>query len=71
MIHTKQGFEGKAVIRTPSLDDPAIAKPDRVIYASGALFLGSHRSEIAIIRKMTLQDQATDQYKSVGVDFGR
>lgn len=37
ILHTRQGLEGKVVIRTSSLDNPELAKPDRSIYVDNAL----------------------------------
>lgn len=37
VFHTREGLEGKVVIRTSSIDDPEIAKPDRAIYVSSAI----------------------------------
>lgn len=37
IFHTRDGFEGMVVIRTSSMDDPEIARPGRVLYASSAV----------------------------------
>lgn len=37
IFHTREGLGGKIVIRTSSLDDPEVAKPDRAIYVSSAI----------------------------------
>ena len=34
IYHRRDGLEGLTVIRTSSMDDPELAKPDRVIYTS-------------------------------------
>lgn len=37
IFHTRDGLDGMIVLRTSSLDDPEIVKPERILYGSSAL----------------------------------
>ena len=37
IYHTRDGMEGFVVVRTSSMDDPEIARPERVIYTGSAV----------------------------------
>ena len=55
IFHTRDGMEGKVVIRTSSLDDPEIAKPDRAIYVSSAISWDHVDPDLPSFEKMTGQ----------------
>lgn len=56
IFHTRDGLEGKVVVRTSSLDDPEIAKPDRVIYVSSAISWDHVDPDLPASDKMTGQN---------------
>ncbi|MEP3279548.1 MAG: GFA family protein [Stappiaceae bacterium] len=53
IFHTREGLEGKIVVRTSSMDDPEIAKPDRIIYASSAVSWDHLDPALPTAQKMT------------------
>ncbi len=55
IFHTRDGMEGKVVIRTSSLDDPEIARPDRAIYVSSAISWDHVDPDLPSSGKMTGQ----------------
>lgn len=55
IYHTREGLEGKIVIRTSSLDDPEVAKPDRAIYISSAVSWDHVDPSLPSSKKMTVQ----------------
>jgi len=52
IFHTREGLEGKVVIRTSSLDDPEITKPDRVLYVSSAISWDHIDPDLPSFKKM-------------------
>lgn len=56
IFHTREGLEGKVVIRTSSLDDPEIARPDRSIYVGSAISWDHIDSDLPSFKKMTGQN---------------
>lgn len=54
VFHTRDGMEGKIVLRTSSLDDPEIARPERSIYAASALSWDPVDPELPAVEGMTL-----------------
>ncbi len=55
IFHTRDGMEGKIVVRTSSLDDPEMARPERVIYTSSALSWDHVDPGLPSSEKMTVQ----------------
>ena len=53
LFHTRDGLEGKIVIRTSSFDDPELARPDRVIYTDSAVSWDQIDPELPSFGKMT------------------
>lgn len=53
IFHTREGLDGKVVIRTSSLDDPEIAKPDRSIYVASAISWDPPDPNLPSFEKMT------------------
>lgn len=53
IFHTREGLEGKIVVRTSSMDNPEIAQPDRVIYNSSALSWDQFDPDLPAYEKMT------------------
>lgn len=53
IFHTRDGLEGMTVIRTSSMDDPELAKPDRVIYTDSAISWDYIDPELPSFGKMT------------------
>lgn len=60
IFHTREGLEGKIVVRTSSLDDPEIAKPERNIYVSSAISWDHINPDLPTFEKMTAKNKTTD-----------
>lgn len=55
IFHTRDGMEGMVIIRTSSMDDPELAKPDRSIYVSSAISWDHVDRELPAFNKMSQQ----------------
>lgn len=57
IFHTRDGLPGKLVVRTSSMDDPEIAKPERIIYASSAVSWDHFDANLPAEQRMTGQSE--------------
>lgn len=53
IYHTRDGMEGLVVLRTSSLDEPELARPDRIIYTSSAVSWDHLDPELPSFEKMS------------------
>lgn len=55
VFHTREGMEGKVIIRTSSMDDPEMAQPVRSIYVSSAVSWDHIDPDLPVFGKMSPQ----------------
>ncbi len=61
LYHTREGLSGMVVIRTSSMDDPELAKPERALYTGSAISWDHLDPDLSNFEKMAPQRATPSQ----------